>query len=124
MQRDAELSGQVVTACLAGLPERLCNRAFANAFLFDFEHEIRQSDADRGYLDDTDSDSRLEPWISHPVKIERDGSASNLFLDYLYRPQGLDHLSLYDYITYFEKIDRGDLKSGTSFVMPLSLSNA
>jgi len=110
VQRDVELSGQVVTACLGGLPDRLCNHTFATGFLYELLREIEQSDIDRGLADENDYERRTD--VTHTVKVDRDGTVHSFYLDYIYRPAGLEDVSVYDYLMYFEKVPIGDLKSG------------
>ena len=71
---------------MAGLPDRLCNHRFATAYLFDCYAELELNDVERGHLDQVDVE--YQPKVSHTLKVEKDGTASSLFLDYIFRPAG------------------------------------
>jgi len=101
----------VITACLGGLPDRICNKKFVTAYLYDVVREIEQEDIARGLADPGDFKTTSTD-ASLSVKIEADGTAASLLIDYMYRPAGLDELCIYDYLMYFEKVAKGDKKSG------------
>jgi len=104
--RDTEVSAASVAANLLGYKDRICNHDFDKLVLWPFIIMAEQSDTERGhdaenaYEIGTTADAEfLKPTISNG-KV----SVSNLRMNYMFRPDGLDKLSLYDFCEYYEVV--------------------